>query len=161
MSEGMEKHEDHWIDCKEKYMKEIESTKSGDVLVITVDYKSNTEIPKWRGDAFDSYDPPVIGILGIKVNFKGEVTFVDVITPVLSHSSECASFLLDFGMREYFSAKGIQNISLGKVSVWSDCARHFRCGAFIFSSLNFLEGSYLLSKVRTVNFFTEHHGVNC
>ena len=71
------------------------------------------------------------------------------------------SRLLDFGMREYFSAKGIQMITLNKVSVWSDCARHFRCGAFIFSSLHFLEGSYLLSKVRSVNFFTEHHGVTC
>ena len=157
----LERHENHWTECKEKYLSEIESTKSGDVLVVTVDYKSNTEVPKWRGDVFDSYSPPTLGIFGMKINFKGEVTFVDVITPVLSHSSEYANYLLDFGMREYFSAKGIQMITLNKVSVWSDCARHFRCGAFIFSSLSFLEGSFMLSKVRTVNFFTEHHGVTC
>ena len=146
----LEKHEKHSIESAQKYRDDVASTSSGEIFLISVDFKSNTEVPKWRGDVFDSYAPTVVGIFGIRVDYKGSKTFIDAVTVPVAHSAETALFLLSSGLVKYFQEKNLNKISVNKVSIWADCARHFRCGAFVQGALSILEGSYFLSEERTV-----------
>ena len=148
--EILTQHEDHSIQSASKFKDEIDASSNGGTFVVTVDYKSNTEINRWRGDVFDSYSPPTIGIFGVRIDHNGSTCYLDLVTPPVSHSAETALFLLEHGLVQYFKAKSVKNISVDKVSVWADCARHFRCGSFVHGALELLEGSYFLSKERSV-----------
>ena len=143
-------HEDHSIQNEQKYRDDVSASSDGRYLVITVDYKSNTEVPRWRGDVFDSYAPPTVGIFGIRVDHEGSTTYIDLVTLPVSHSAENALFLLEHGLFHFFNKKSIDRISLEKVSIWADCARHFRCGSFVHGALSLFEGSYFLTEERSV-----------